>query len=400
MATDRLPWIALVAPALVAGGALAACSQPESPTELAPEGPPMVREVFLQESIPNCPDTNPNCGVYRATTALAYGTHPDAVEAGIKHNVTTAVPLTGQRIRIVMDELLVGNYLEEIACNSIVDDDQYSAVPEGATPEDVAKCATPPDVLVTSCVGEHAVCIGPDGPVGVLDEDDDGASDDTQFIRGAVGLSCADGTITPEIDLQATYWQPSGNQQVPAQGGLLALGPAITLVATHGLPTNTTCKVVFSDQVVDKSGINVCGPQWGDAGAPDELDVWPPDVACDPGDTAAVSFGVETLRKTGGSPAEGGTGFPKIKSGQTYAELSLSFNAEMDPTSFAGLTLAPAPAGAVTTLLQSGTVKTVLVRVEGGLAPTTAYTLTVPAATDYYGQPFATPIVIHFTTGA
>jgi hypothetical protein len=400
MATARLSFIALTAPALFAGSMLSACTDVESPTELEPEGPPMVRQVFVYESVLNCPDTNPDCGIYRTSNALAYGTHPTAVEMGIKHQVTTAAPLTGQTIRIVMDELLIGNYLEEIACNGLVDNDQYQAVPLGTTPDDVAACAVPPDVLDSSCKGEHAVCIGPEGPIGVLDENEDGASDDTQFIDGAVGLRCGDGgAINVPIDLQATYWQPSGNQQVPAAGGLGALGPAIVLEAIHGLPTGSTCQLVFGEMVTDKSGIRPCGPQWGAGGAPDELDIWPPEVPCDEGDTSAVTFSVEALRITGGRPADGATNFPRLQAGETFAQLSVNFNAEMATSSFEDLTLTPTPAGEITIELQSGNTKTVLIKVEGGLAAQTEYTLSVPAPADYYGAELGTDYTVTFTTG-
>jgi len=408
MATARLSWITLFA-ALTAGTTFVACSTPDSPTELDPEGPPMVREVFMVEAA-NCPGGSSSC------QALAYGTHPTAVEQGIKRKVLAAAPITGQKIRVVIDELLVGNYLEEIACNAIVDTDQYQSVAPGTTPDDIAGCATAPDVLPTSCPadGEHSVCLcqnangcsvaggtTPFGqPVGILDEDDDGTSDDTQFVAGAVGIRCqgVSGAIDVPMDLQASYWQPSGNQQVPAAGGLNALGPAVVLVATHGLPTSSTCQLVFSDNVTDKVGNTVCAPKWGADGAPDILDYWPPEVPCDPGDTTDVTFGVDVLRTTGSLPTEGSVNFARVKSGQTYAEFTMNFNAAMAPSSFANATLTPDPGGALTALIGSSE-KSVLIRVEGGLGIQTAYTLNVPAPTDYYGQPLGNALTIHFTSG-
>ena len=64
-------------------------------------------------------------------------------------------------------------------------------------------------------------------PVGILDVNQDGAADDTRFIAGAVGIKC--GAIDVPIDLDNSYWNPSGDQNEPAMGGFDALGPAIVL---------------------------------------------------------------------------------------------------------------------------------------------------------------------------
>src|SRR6185503_18058199 len=136
---------------------------------------------------------------------------------------TAGAAASAQKIRVVMDELLIGNYLEEIACNTIVDDDQFQIVPVGATPDDIANCAQAADVLVDTCKGEHAVClceipggcnvgatvVQPGLPVGILDEDDDGTSDAHQFIAGSVGLRCgANSDIDVPMSPQRSYWQP------------------------------------------------------------------------------------------------------------------------------------------------------------------------------------------------
>jgi hypothetical protein len=394
MATARFTWMAMLSPALFA------CGTSESPTDLDPEGPPMVREVFLTET-QGCPGGRTSCQI------LAYGTHPDAIDpeapdGDMKRPVTNAAPVTGQRIRIVMDELLIGNYLEEIACNAVVDEDQYQSVPVGATPDDIAACAVAADVLHETCTGEFAVCLGPNGPVGVLDEDGDGTSDDTQFIDGAVGLRCrtADGDeIIPAINLQATYWQPSGNQQVPAAGGFDALGPAIVLNAAHGLPTATTCQIVFADNVTDRAGNPVCGPKYGGE-APDTLEAWPPPFDCTPGDTTEVTFGVDILRVLNSIPADGAVNVRRIVTGETYGRVIVNFNAEVAIASVEDFTLTPTPPGAVTVEAAMGNNRSIEIHVEGGFAPTTTYTLTIPAPTDYYGQPLGQSFTISFTTAA
>lgn len=429
MATVRFSWTwaALIASSLFS----LSCGTPDSPTDLDPEGDPMVREVFLTEMACPAPPTPPTAtcrnningtGFQAKALTLAYGTHPQAVENGTKHLVTTG-PTTanangyaagaeanGNKIRVVMDELLIGNYLEEIACNTIVDDDQFQVVPVGTTPDDIANCGLAADQLAAHCKGDHAVCICevpggcsvagrpvlPGEPVGILDEDDDGTSDAHQFIDGAVGLKCGpNDSIDVPMNLQATYWQPSGNQQVPAAGGIGALGPAIEMIPAHGLPTGVSCHVAFNDNVTDKAGNNVCAPQWGADGAPDDT-AWPPAVPCTPGDTTAASFGVENLRTTGGSPLPPPNP-PSASFGRT-APISINFNAELDVSSFDDATLNPG--NVALTASQDMTKSKIILTPGATLAAQTDYTLTIPEPRDYFGQPLPNaPLVITFHTG-
>ena len=80
---------------------------------------------------------------------FAFGTHPQATNEDYPALGTGMVTaLAGdttrqQKLRIIMDELLVGNYLEEIACRGQVDDDAYDSVPTTATPSDIARCSVP-----------------------------------------------------------------------------------------------------------------------------------------------------------------------------------------------------------------------------------------------------------------
>ena len=69
--------------------------------------------------------------------ALAYGHHDDPSFINDDGKVDTAVSSPSHSIRVVMDELLVGNYLETVACRAAVDDtvpatsQSYSHVPLG-----------------------------------------------------------------------------------------------------------------------------------------------------------------------------------------------------------------------------------------------------------------------------
>lgn len=337
-----------------------------------------------------------NSMFFSERSVFAFGTHPMALEAEM-HPVTSATA-DANKLRIITDELLVGNNLEEIACRGPIDSDAYSRVPRGATPDDIAQCAAAQDVLPATCKGEFAVCICanpggclPDGatemvaegePVGVLDINQDGAADDTRMIAGAVGLRC--GSIDVPIDLDTSYWNPSGNQQVPAQGGFDALGPAIVLqpLATRGLPTNLECQLNFSPEIVDKQGEAICAPTNGD----------PAQGCAGAGDVSAFKFSTVPLDFDLTGFTDGMTGVSRT------SPIDLAANVPLDPATVNGITLTPAPGGAVTVTLMNG--NELQVAIAGGLAATTMYTLTIPTTVhDTYGQGAPTAKVFTFTTG-
>ena len=111
-----------------------ACTNMDSATNLNPEGPPMIRQVRMNEKYLN----GSNVLVDRTETVFAFGTHPDVTSDDEAHHVDFARAMNNH-LRIIMDELLKGNRLEEIECRGQVDDDVFGSVPEGATPEDVAR---------------------------------------------------------------------------------------------------------------------------------------------------------------------------------------------------------------------------------------------------------------------
>jgi len=370
----------------------AACDLPDSATSLNPEGPPMIRQVFMKE-----PDAQG-----RLETVLAFGTHPNVSEALTRH-VTKAAPL-GQSMRVVLDELLIGNYLEEVACNprtGVVDCPQYSHIPEGATPEDVARCADP-DALDSLCTGELAVCLNPERvPCGIKDEETasrpaDGAPDDLRMIAGVVTLRC--GNIEVGFDQQGSFWQPAGNQLVPAgESPETSLGPALVLHPLNDvLPSNQTdCHLVLSPTVVDKDHLKVCAPAGGTL-----------DGACTPGDVTAFSFSTEAIKSTASVPSPAETGVA------LQTKITIYTNVALDAASLrAGVTLK-----------ENGVVRNdIVVAVEGSdlsqlaigapdgpdggtaidpltLLPNTTYEVTaIPH--DTFGVVAPTPITFTFTTG-
>lgn len=370
--------------AVAAPFVLVACSDVEGSTELNPAGPPMIRQVMLVERYTN------TAGERLLRPVIAFGTHPDA-DGNQQHAVSNAV-VVNQRVRIVLDELLVGNYLEEIECNERVDEDEFSRVPVGATPDDIARCAVASDLLPRSCKGAKAVCLrASDGvPVGVRDEVDagnrpykDGIADNTRMIEGAVGLRCeaAGNPIHVPTQLALSYWQPSGNQQRPivddGLDGLLSLGPAVVLVSRGDLPTGATCSVEFAPSVVDKSGLAVCAPPGGDITA-----------TCQPGDTSAVSFGTEPMTLLLQAPAVDAIGVSRT------SPLVLRANA-----AFANdLTATSTPPASFTVAVDPNLPQQLNLQPTTALAPNTRYVVTVPLR-DAYHLGAAEPVRFAFTTG-
>jgi hypothetical protein len=348
----------------------------------------MIRQVRMRENY-----TAPNSTIVSTRKVFAFGTHPMATDSE-EHPVTSATAL-GNSMRLIVDELLVGNNLEEIACRGQVDTDAYARVPRGATPDDIAKCSAAQDVLPVTCKGEFAVCLCevaggctvdtamiPEGqPVGVLDINQDGAADDTRFIAGAVGLQC--GPVDVPIDLDASYWNPSGNQQVPAMGGFDALGPAIVIAPqANGFPTNLDCHLKISPEIVDKQGELLCAPVNGDI-----------EAGCAPGDVSAFSFHTESLDFEPQTFLDMATGVNKSD------PIILRASVPVDATTINGITLSPTPAGAVTITLAMN--QNITISIAGGLTASTTYTLTIPTTVhDTYGQSAPAAKVLTFTTGA
>jgi hypothetical protein len=412
---------------------VASCSDTESRTDLNPEGPPMVRQVRMFEKFIDTTGVKP---VERTRRVFAFGTHELAEDDEVASTrpagmVTTAAALNGalvNQLRVIIDELLVGNYLEEIACRGAVDGDALSRVPVGATPEDIARCAGPDDVLPKTCPASNplSVCICQQAtgclangtkmvamgqPVGVADIDKDGAADDTQMINGAVNIRCAgvSGTINVPLDLINSYWNPSGDQNRPALGGFEALGPAIVIAPSGALPTNAECQLAFADgsdkfvdpqtgtalpAISDKQGEKLCTPPGGD--------VLQPCAAA--GDVSQFKFKVEPINVIQ-LPFDDNSTAINRNIGTGGQPIDFLINVPIAAASLSTITVSPAlPAGATITLVGMGNnARTIRISGPAGttLQANTMYTITLGTGlTDTYGQPIPQPFVIHFTTGA
>lgn len=374
---------------------VAACEVPATATGLHPEGPPKIQQVVMKEQTENLVT-----GSLTIASILAFGTHDLVPETRIKPNTQEGSP-DDQVMRIVFDELLVGNALEEIACRtrmlsdveSCVVPGGFSRVPVGATPDDIAGCAAADDLLDENCVGNYAVCMEGDRPCGVLDEDENGSADNTRLIAGQVRIVCS-GTDVP-LNYEQSYWQPAGNQLVPAGGTPEgSLGPALVLRPTNDgrMPTNSDCQLVFASDVTDKHGIQICAPTGGD-----------PNVDCNPGDVANFSFKTQRLRFSSTLPEDASTGVSR-----SPATVSAYFNAPIDAASIANsVTVTPALPNMQVTLAANGKSLTITSCqaapppcTPGSFDASTMYTVRINNLTDTFGKAMPQAESLTFTTAA
>jgi hypothetical protein len=359
--------------------AIAGCGDTGEPSsQLAPEGPPKVLQVLARERVPDVDDDgNP---IIVLKPHLAFGDHAD-IDGDDDRQVTAAAARTGQRIRVVVDELLRGNELVEIRCA----DDSWSRVPLGTTPGDIANCSGPD---LRACKGSHAVCMSGGTAVGIRDEDQDGNFDDIRMIAGVASLVCGDRTI--EVDQERSFYQPSGSQLIPAgSNGPEGLGPAVVLVAADGLPPGATCGVRFASSVTDKDGVAICAS--------------PGDGECVPGNTDAVQFTVEPFLVAGSEPADGAVDVALLAEDSTDATVRVELNASLVADSLTGvaITAGGVAVDGATVALDPEDAGVIVVTVPGGFQGATEYAVAVPAGVaDGFGDSLAEAKTITFTTRA
>ncbi len=364
---------------------LGACSDDDSATELNTAGPPMVLQVFAQEKVIS------NSGNAVQRFGLAFGDHPDVpapeedAANGDDRQVTNAVAYRdGARFRVVFDEILVGNYIEEIQCA----DGSFSRVPIGTDPDDISRCAGPD---LSSC---EAVCIGPGGPIGITDANEDGAVDPgglrmIDYGDGEIAASVVcDGQRIPLLgqvgeDAKRSFYNPSGNQQIPADTGVDGLGPALVLFTQFGLRTSATCTIQFRPEVVDKDDNRVCAPPGGDVD-----DDCPGD-----GDTEAIQFQVEPLSLAGfGIGDNDGDGVIEPETG-TDQTIFLEFVTDVDAETLGAIALATGGADVPIEAAMGSMGTNVVVTVPGGYQPDSEYTMTIGTGiTDLFGAGPPEPI--------
>lgn len=379
--------VAAIAGALVA---TTACNDVVRNTELEPDGPPEILQVFVRERV-----ENPDDGSIGPGLRLAFGDHPDVGEED-DHAVTDAIASTEQRIRIVVDELLLGNTLEEVKC---ANEGTWSRVPVGTDPDDIKRCIGSD---LSRC---EAVCKDQGG---VADVNEDLSVDETRLIDGVITLSCGGIAVPLDRELiaspQRSFYSPSGNQLVPAGAlGFDGLGPALVVVPAESLPTSSSCSLALAAEVTDKQGERPCA-----AGA----------AGCVPGDMSGVTFTTEPLKVMATVPENGATDVALVDEESTDATIRIETNGWLDPATVAGgvvLSAGGAPVAGATAALEvihheddsEEVVPTVvIVTVPGGLTAGTEYSVTFPGdgtsttLRDKYGAAVPEAPTLTFTTVA
>jgi Bacterial Ig-like domain len=342
LATTGLAWITASAASVIAG-----CSSNDATDKV---GPPEILQVFVRERVAGH-DAEGN-GTVDILPRLAYGDHPDISTKDDDRKVTAAVAKDGQRLRVVVDRLLKGNAIEEVPCK----DGTWSRIPDGMDYNGVAKCA---GADLSHCEG---LCIGPGGPVGILDENQDGAIDATRLIEGAVVMTC-NGTVIP-LDAERSYYQPAGSQDIPASGPD-TLGPAIAITTADGMPPGAHCGLSFGEAVTGKHGDRMCAP--GAAG-------------CTPGDTSAIGWDVEPFLIAETEPADGDSDVALTDDMSSDATVKIHLNAPIDDASLAAAITITANGVAVTTVtpsIDADDDSTVDLVFASGFAPSTTYVVSV-----------------------
>lgn len=343
----------------------------------------MVRQVFASERVKVDTNGDGTPDVERTRVQMAFGDHPDIpLEDDDRDGVTNALAL-GNKIRIVIDELLDGSTLEDIACA----DGTFSVIPSGTTPDDVAECA---GVDRRDCT---AVCTQisdvDNQPVGILDENEDGAPDELRFKEDIVHIVC-DGVEMPLVydGLSKTFWNPSGNQQIPAGDiGIGGLGPAIVVIP-EGLRTGSTCTIEINDTVVDKDGNPVCAPEGGDI-----------HNDCSGGDTSRISFGTQVFSLLGTAPPNNAMNV------NVAQQILLQFNLDVDDASIAGNVSITSGGSDVPATIQTENNDAAIISIDvtGGMLPNTEYVIHVNSGEngllEIFGGYLAEDIDITFTTG-
>lgn len=224
--------------------AMVGCDREESMTLLHPDGPPEVSQVFVTELVDD------GEGGLAAVLNLAFGEHPDAcpVEgdppfgcSDVGDGTVGQAALDTQKIRIVFDELLDGETIEQFQCACVAGggDEPCPAGPTASL--DPSACVDNPN----STFNEQGKW---------LDSANDGVPDAMELLPDLVTIDCG-GTLIVPGPLEGFY-NPSGNQQVPVSTGLAeGIGPALVLTLTQTLPADTDCGITFpAGKITDKDG--------------------------------------------------------------------------------------------------------------------------------------------------
>lgn len=346
------------------------CAVPDSRTELWPEGPPEILQVFVtvRDAASGLGVLVPTFGRHMdfdpATDPLDCDEpHPQRGCLDMAAMQTNAVADPSQRIRIVFDEVLDGATLEEFVCACA-----------GGTGTD--PCAGGPrSALDPSACGDN-----PNTPSNEegrwLDTDHDGNPDDAVLLANRVSLDC-DGWVW-QNGPEDGFWNPSGNQLVPVATGLEGLGPALVVTVATGLRTGATCTLTVDPAVTDKDGnATVLEEESGNS----------------------IRFVTEPLTVVMSTPANGASGI----NAATLADVRIVFNVPIKADTAGNVTMEVMEGMDVTPVAGSAVLDadgvTIVFTPAAPFAAGKTYVVTVPTAvTDTFGGALPQAVTITFAT--
>lgn len=365
---------------LVAVAGASGCVDKKSKSDLDPDGPPKILQVFVRD-FNNTDD--PVGGEY----ALAYGIHPDVYKCsfdntcatmGFTCDTTASSPTVGHcldssgkqaavtsaaaiaSIRIVSKELLRGTTLEQFACAC------HGGCPSGMEwaidPENCSVCGEDSSTPIT----EAGKC---------LDVNNDHVPDISTLQAGVATITCGSLATFPPYTtkLGDGYYYPSGNQFPTSGFGYGGIGPALVIEPAIPLPTSQTCTVTVASSVTDKDGNSFEAP------------------------TSPITFKVEELAVTGTAPED-----EEEEVDPKLADITISYNVPLkeDSVNATSVTMKEKGGAAVAGIEIAADGSDIVITLPtAGLKPLTDYTVTVTdAVTDLYGVKGSEGTEFTFTT--
>lgn len=196
------------------------------------DGPPEVLQVFV---------TSEPADDLASGLTLAYGQHFElnggVAAIGVR---ATAVPRTGARFRIVVDQLLAGDTIEEYACAG------GGFVPLGR--KVCADCRDDPSTLDD----EAGRCVDLNG---------DRIPDNGRIVGDVATIRCGSFLYTT-LSGDGAY-EPWGNQLSSGALGVAGIGPAIVIEPSVTLPADADCTLNVIGRITDKQGEELIWPAAG-----------------------------------------------------------------------------------------------------------------------------------------
>lgn len=372
-----------------------ACTTKDEKAALVTEGPPVIQQIFMTEKKGNAAELNLGFGCGDVGTVdctivyddnaqqlccewQAWSTGVDGAPDPIRMDGTISeAVIAGQTMRIIVDELLRGQTVEQFRCACSAND-----AGDGGCPNGIVAALDP-----TFCDNDPSTDINENGRF--ADQNQDRVPDDTLLLPGIVQIECDRASMPWVNGVNEGWYNPSGSQQVPINTNTgnpewTAIGPAIVLQPA-ALPTGSNCTLSFNQMTMVKT------PGGTDMMVPAARDKDGEGVPAPEGFT----FVTEVMKVVGSMP---------MNNAQNVARdvvPSITFNAPIAPGSITGVTLTAGGVAVDGTATVGTDGRSWSFTPVAPLAPATQHTITVTTTlTDSFGAPYPDTVTRVFTTGA